>query len=33
MHKLAHLVYGVIHNETPFDPNFLAKKLASQDGI
>jgi hypothetical protein len=33
MHKLTHLIYGVIHNNAPFDPNFLAKKLAVQDGI
>jgi transposase len=33
MHKLTHLIYGVIRNEAPFDPNFLAKKLAKQDGI
>ncbi len=33
MHKLAHLIYGVIHNGKPFDPNYLAKGLAIQDGI
>jgi transposase len=33
MHKLAHLVYGVIHNGTPFDANFGSKRLATQDGI
>lgn len=33
MHKLAHLIYGVIHNDKPFDPNFLTKGLAIQDGI
>lgn len=33
MHKLAHLIYGVIHNGKPFDPNYLATGLAIQDGI
>lgn len=33
MHKLTHLVYGVIHTGKPFDPNFLSKGLALQDGI
>jgi transposase len=33
MHKLAHLIYGVIHNGKPFDPNYLVKGLAIQDGI
>ncbi len=33
MHKLAHLIYGVIHNDKPFDPNYLSKGLAIQDGI
>jgi transposase len=33
MHKLTHLLYGVIHTEKPFDPNFLSKGLAVQDGI
>lgn len=33
MHKLAHLIYGVIHNGKPFDPNYLPKGLAIQDGI
>lgn len=33
MHKLAHLIYGVIHNGKPFDPNYLTKGLAIQDGI
>jgi len=33
MHKLAHLIYGVIHNNKPFDPNYLVKGLAIQDGI
>lgn len=33
MHKLAHLIYGVIHNGKPFDSNYLVKGLAIQDGI
>ncbi len=33
MHKLTHLIYGVIHTGKPFDPNFLSKGLAIQDGI
>jgi hypothetical protein len=33
MHKLAHLMYGVIRSGKPFDKNFLAKELAIQDGI
>jgi transposase len=33
MHKLTHLIYGVIRTGKPFDPNFLAKGLAIQDGI
>lgn len=33
MHKLAHLIYGVIHNNKPFDPDYLMKGLAIQDGI
>lgn len=33
MHKLAHLIYGVIHNGKPFDPDYLVKGLAIQDGI
>lgn len=28
MHKLAHLIYGVIHTGKPFDPNYLSKGLA-----
>jgi hypothetical protein len=32
-HKLAHLIYGVIHNGKPFDPDYLVKGLAIQDGI
>lgn len=31
--KLAHLIYGVISNNKPFDLNFLQKGLAIQDGI
>jgi transposase len=33
MHKLAHLIYGVIKTNKPFDANYLAKGLAIQDGI
>jgi len=33
MHKLVHLIYGVIHNDKPFDPNYQSKGLAIQDGI
>lgn len=33
MHKLAHLLYGVIHTGKPFDANYLSKGLAIQDGI
>jgi transposase len=33
MHKLAHLIYGVIKTGKPFDANYLAKGLAIQDGI
>jgi hypothetical protein len=32
-HKLTHLIYGVIRSGKPFDPNYLAKGLAIQDGI
>ena len=33
MHKLAHLIYGVIHTYRPFDTHYLAKGLVIQDGI
>lgn len=33
MHKLAHLIYGVIRNGKPFDPTYSNKGLAIQDGI
>lgn len=33
MHKLTHLIYGVISTDKPFDANYLSKKLAIQDGI
>ena len=33
MHKLAHLIYGVISNGKPFDPTYLNKGLAIQDSI
>lgn len=33
MHKLTHLIYGVIRTEKPFDPDYLPRGLAIQDGI
>jgi transposase len=33
MHKLAHLIYGIIRTGKPFDANYLPKRLAIQDGI
>lgn len=33
MHKLAYLIYGVIHTDRPFDAHYLAKGLVIQDGI
>lgn len=33
MHKLTHLIYGVLHTGKPFDPNYLTSGLAIQDGI
>lgn len=33
MHKMTHLIYGVIRNGKPFDANYLSKPLAIQDGI
>jgi len=33
MHKLTHLIYGVIRTGKPFDANYLSKGLAVQDGI
>lgn len=33
MHKLTHLIYGVIHTNKPFDPQYLSKGLVVQDGI
>lgn len=33
MHKLTHLIYGVIRTGKPFDANYLANRLAIQDGI
>ena len=33
MHKLAHLIYGVIRSGKRFDPNFSVKGLAIQDSI
>lgn len=33
MHKLAHLIYGVIHTYKPFDAHYWEKGLAIQGGI
>lgn len=33
MHKMTHLIYGVIRTGKPFDANYLSKGLALQDGI
>ena len=33
MHKLTHLIYGVLKTGKPFDANYLMKGLAIQDGI
>lgn len=33
MHKLSHLIYGVIRTGKAFDPNYLKSGLAIQDGI
>lgn len=33
MHKLAHLIYGVIHTDNPFDVHYLSKRHFIQDGI
>lgn len=33
MHKLTHLIFGVIRTGKPFDANYLSKGLALQDGI
>jgi len=33
MHKLVHLIYGVIRTDKPFDANYLSNGLAIQDGI
>lgn len=33
MHKLAHLIYGVVRNGKPFDANYVQKGLALQDSI
>lgn len=33
MHKLAHLLYGVIHTGRPFDVNYQSKGIAIQDSI
>jgi transposase len=31
--KLVHQMYGVIRSGQPFDPTYLQKRLAIQDGI
>lgn len=33
MHKLTHLIYGVIRTGKPFDAHYLSKRLAIHDGI
>lgn len=33
MHKLTHLIYGVIRTGKPFDANYLSERLSIQDGI
>lgn len=33
MHKLVHLIYGVIRTGKPFDANYISNGLAIQDGI
>lgn len=33
MHKMTHLIYGVIRTGKPFDANYLSRGLALQDGI
>ena len=33
MHKMTHLIYGVIRTGKPFDANYFSKQLAIQDGI
>ena len=33
MHKLVHLIYGILKSSTPFNANFLAASLDIQDGI
>ena len=33
MHKLAHLIYGILKSGTAFDANFMVVRLDSQDGI
>jgi len=33
MHKLTHLIYGVVKTGKPFDADYLSKGLAIQDGI
>jgi transposase len=33
MRKLVHLIYGVVKSGKPFDPKYMEKRLAVQDGI
>ena len=33
MHKMARLIYDVIHTDIPFDAHYLEKALAIQDDI
>jgi transposase len=33
MHKLTHLIYGIVKSGKPFDANYLQNRLAIQDGI
>jgi|EndMetStandDraft_4_1072995.scaffolds.fasta_scaffold223009_1 transposase len=33
MHKLVHLIYGILKSGRPFNPNFLVASLDMQDGI
>jgi transposase len=33
MHKLVHLIYGILKSGRPFNPNFLVARLDIQDGI
>jgi hypothetical protein len=33
MHKLVHLIYGILKSGIPFNPNFSVRSLDIQDGI